>query len=129
MQGTPMDLYRNHNDFVELVGIVESGAIEQIEPFERRVSESSSTHSNSSDEQESMNVNDNVKKDEGVQLEASSKGKVKGSLSLQYFRAGANWPKLLGMAFLFVFVQFLASAVDYWVSVWYVLHYSLRSQI
>lgn len=118
MQGTPLDLYRNHNDFVELVGIVETEAVEQIGTFDRRVSESSSLSSNSSAEQETKNVNGSGKKDEGVQLEASSKGKVKGSLSLNYFRAGANWVGLLGMAFLFVFVQFLASAVDYWVSVW-----------
>lgn len=118
MQGTPLDLYRNHNDFVELVGIVETEAVEQIGTFDRRVSESSSLSSNSSAEQETKNVNGSEEKDEGVQLEASSMGKVKGSLSLNYFRAGANWVGLLGMAFLFVFVQFLASAVDYWVSVW-----------
>lgn len=121
MQGTPIDLYRNHNDFVELVGIAETEAVEQIGSFDRRVSESSSIQSlssNSSAEQNSKNVNDNGQKDEGVQLEASSKGKVEGSISLHYFQAGANWPILLGMAFLFIFVQFIASAVDYWVSVW-----------
>lgn len=115
MQGTPTDLYRNHNDFVELVGIIETEAVEQAGSFDRRVSESSS---NSSADEDAKSVNDGGKKDEGVQLEASSKGKVKGSLSLHYLRAGANWPMLMGMAFLFVFVQLLASAVDYWVSVW-----------
>lgn len=123
MQGKPIDLYRNHNDFVELIGIIETGVVETIETFGRRTSETSSIRSLSSDssgEQDSKNVNDNnnEKKDEGLQLEASSKGKVKGSLSLHYFRAGANWSILLGLACLFVFVQFLASAVDYWVSVW-----------
>lgn len=117
-----MDLYRNHNDFVELVGIVETEVVEQIGTSSRRSSETSSMRSQSADssgEQDSENVNDNNgKKDEGVQLEASSKGKVKGSLSLHYFRAGANWPMLLGLACFFVFVQFLASAVDYWVSIW-----------
>lgn len=57
--------------------------------------------------------------DRGVQMEASSKGKVKGSLTLNYFRAAANWPVFLMLLFSFIFVQLLASANDYWVSVWY----------
>lgn len=114
-----MDLYQNHNDFVDLVGIVDTEVVEQIGPFSRRSSETSSIRSVSSDSSaEHVNDKNAEKKDGGVQLEATSKGKVKGSLSLQYFRAGANWSVLFGMICLFVFVQFLASTVDYWVSVW-----------
>lgn len=66
--------------------------------------------------------------DEGIQLEASSKGKVKGSLLVSYFRAGANWPVLFIVISLFVFAQFLASAVDYWVAFWQVHLSSLFQQ-
>lgn len=51
-------------------------------------------------------------------MEESSKGKVKGSIAVQYFKAGAHWSVLLFVLFTFVFAQFLASATDYWVSVW-----------
>lgn len=57
-------------------------------------------------------------KDEGVQMEESSKGKVRGSVSAAYFRAGAHWSVLFVLGFLFVFVQVLASGADYWVSIW-----------
>lgn len=118
LQGTPTDLYQNHNEFVELVGIVESEkSVEKSEILSRRNSKTSSIKSLPG-KPNSINLNESIKKDEGVQLEASSKGKVKGSLSLQYFRAGGSWSTLFGLASLFIFVQFLASAVDYWVSVW-----------
>lgn len=55
---------------------------------------------------------------EGVQLEASSNGKIKGSNAVSYFKAGAQWPALLGLLFLFVATQILASAADIWVSIW-----------
>lgn len=112
VQGTPADLCQKHNNFVDLIGAIEeSAAVESIETFSRRKSETFSMQSTSS----SSSVE---RKDEGVQLEASSKGKVKGSLSMQYFRAGGHWSILLGLGFLFVFVQFVGSAIDYWVSVW-----------
>lgn len=61
--------------------------------------------------------NDEV--DEGMQFEESSKGKVKGSVSRQYFTAGAHWSILSLIGFSFIFVQVLASGADYWVSEWY----------
>lgn len=67
---------------------------------------------------ESEEENDHSKKNEGMALEASSKGKVKGSLTLNYFRAGDHWSVLLIVLFSFLLVQFLASVTDYWVSVW-----------
>lgn len=118
MQGTPIYLYRNHNDFSELVGIVEteSEVAGKFATYGRQSSETSSMSSNSSAEEDLNNLNRNGRNDEGVQLEASSEGK--GSLTLHYFRTGANWSRLLTLTFLFVFVQFLASAIDYFVSVW-----------
>lgn len=61
---------------------------------------------------------ENEEKLEGVQMEASSKGKVKGSIAANYFAAGAHWSILFVIGLLFLIVQFLASAADYWVSIW-----------
>lgn len=79
-----------------------------------------STSKNSSDS-EIENVEESAESgeiDEGMQMEASSKGKVKGSVSISYFKAGANWPILAIVAASFVLVQIFASGADYWVSVW-----------
>lgn len=52
------------------------------------------------------------------ELESSSKGKIKGSLLLNYFKA-ANQPILLGILIvLFLLAQILASAADIWVADW-----------
>lgn len=115
-------MYGSQIDFAELVGVVEiPDLIENDETFDRRISHISSIGSVSlapSIDLENMNV---TEFDEGIQLEDSSKGKVKGSLIMSYFRAGGNWLVLCILIFLFVFAQFLASAVDYWVSYWQVV--------
>lgn len=54
----------------------------------------------------------------GAELEASSKGKVKGSTAMSYYRAGAHWSGLLLLLLSFLIVQLLASSTDIWVSVW-----------
>lgn len=121
MQGKPIDLYKNDDDFAEFVGMTEPDVKENLEPFSRRISESSSTRSVSSTSLNSwknQEANGNIEKDEGVQLEASSKGQVQGSIIANYFKAGAHWMVIVVLLFSFSFVQFLASATDYWVSVW-----------
>lgn len=52
------------------------------------------------------------------QLEASSKGKVSGSIFGMYLTSGANWCVLLIIGALFLITQVLASGADYWVSYW-----------
>lgn len=55
------------------------------------------------------------------ELEASSRGKIAGSMLLNYFKS-ANQPCIL--AFLigsFLFTQILVSVADIWISYWYVL--------
>lgn len=79
------------------------------------MSRSSSTQSVKSSSSSSLHE-DNVR--DGVEMEASSKGKIKGSIVLHYFRAGANWFWIFVIFVLFVVSQILASAADYWVSVW-----------
>lgn len=51
-------------------------------------------------------------------MEESSKGKVKGSIAGNYFKAGAHWSILFIIGSLYIIVQVLASGADYWVSVW-----------
>lgn len=57
-------------------------------------------------------------KDVGVPMEDSSKGKIKGSLSIKYFKAGTHWCVLLILFISFVFVEFLATAADHFVLLW-----------
>lgn len=65
------------------------------------------------DDDEKENENNNV-----AEMEASSKGKVKGSVALNYYKAGAHWSVVCVMLLSFLVVQLLASAADIWVSVW-----------
>lgn len=54
----------------------------------------------------------------GIGMEASSKGKIKGSITANYFAAGANYFWLFVLGIGFIITQLLASAADYWVAVW-----------
>lgn len=54
--------------------------------------------------------------EQGMQMENSSKGKVKGSNAWNYFKAGAHWSILGSLGFLFLIVQLCASGADFWVS-------------
>lgn len=117
-------MYRSGVDFVDLVGMIETPEIRENFDFNRQASETPSMRSSNSSLNSSTETVNGHKKDEheskdmGIGLEASSKGKVKGSLAVNYFSAGANRFILLILGFSFIFVQFLASAADYWVSVW-----------
>lgn len=55
---------------------------------------------------------------EGVGLEESSAGKVKGSIALRYFKAGGNWFMVSSVILTLALAQVIASIVDYWVAVW-----------
>lgn len=123
IQGTPAELYKSDDDFVELVGIKEMPEVkESAKVYSRQQSETLSSRSASSislnSAKGSIKTNEIIEKDQGVQMEASSKGTVKGSILVNYFKAGAHWPILLILLLSFLVVQFLASATDYWVSVW-----------
>lgn len=84
----------------------------------------SRTHSRSSISSKSGNIKDEEIKDKSKsveqlqQLEASSKGKVKGSVGGAYLKSGANLCILLVIAALFFMTQVIASGADYWVSFW-----------
>lgn len=66
----------------------------------------------------STNGSIDEKNNEGVQMEDSSIGKVKGSISINYFTAGANWFVLFLLLSAFVVAQLVASGADFWVSIW-----------
>lgn len=116
-------------DFAQLVGTIDKAENEENpeKSMSRQVSRRSSTRSSSS-----LSLNGSIggslidgdtnameeRRDDGIQMEASSKGKVKGSVPLIYFMSGAHWSILILVLISFVFVQFLASSADYWVSVW-----------
>lgn len=117
-------------DFAQLVGTMDKAENEDNPEklMSRQVSRRSSTRSVSN-----LSLNGSIagslidgetdaaveeERDEGVQMEASSKGKVKGSVPLNYFKSSAHWSILIILLISFGFVQFLASAADYWVSLW-----------
>lgn len=109
-------------DFAKLVGTTEEAENdENPEKFKRQVSSRDSIRSSSAS-LSSIGVGSEFDEDEeeldGVEMEASSKGKVKGSVAAAYFKAGTHWSLLFVLALSFLIVQLLASAADYWVSVW-----------
>jgi fucose permease len=60
-------------------------------------------------------------------LEASSKGIVKGSIFLNYFKSSGSLALFVLVVFLFIITQIAASCTDYWVAYWYVLVFFLLS--
>lgn len=129
-QGTPADLA---NSGLNLVTPDENDTDKRskAEQLERQASRSMSrqssvgslsTHSIDSSRDQSVSGADDTdeksEKLEGVQLEASSKGKVKGSKAAKYFGAGAHWFTLTLLLFSVLATQILASAADIWVSIW-----------
>lgn len=131
-QGSPVDLGRRGIDFLKLVETVETQDTEEkFGHFKRsmsqmsRLSQTSRKISTSIDSLECQDEPDLNDLDEGVPVEASSKGTVKGSLYMNYFQAGTNWFVIFILGFSFVLVQFLTSASDYWISVWYEFYFSI----
>lgn len=115
MQGTPADLFRKCDTLADLFGIMETPAERDVKLSTMQKLKALSRESVGVKDIDSVEEDDG---DEGLQLEASSEGKVKGSVPLNYFKAGAHWSVLLILLFSILFVQFLASCTDYFVSVW-----------
>lgn len=122
MQGSPADLAKSGVDFAKLVGTVEKMEEDKIGRQMSRQSSVDSVASSNSSNDGFKTVDDGDEnygnKDEGVQMEISSKGKVKGSILRNYFASGGHWSVHILLGVLFIFVQLLASAADYWVSIW-----------
>lgn len=62
--------------------------------------------------------NEHTEAIENARMEASSKGKVIGSIPIKYFLSGGHWSVLSILLASFLVTQFLASSADYWASVW-----------
>lgn len=132
MQGTPADLATSGVDFAELVAEderfendekSESKLIRQMSRISSRSIQTSNSVSVSSTDISADgslwegNTFENEQTN-GVGMEASSKGKIKGSIAINYFRAGANWFSLFVLGFAFFITQLLACVADYWVAIW-----------
>lgn len=110
---------RSGVDFAELIGENEN---EENKQRSRTQSRTSSMRSLSSTSLCSMGgepieeIEAEEEPEQVMQMEHSSKGKVKGSNALNYFEAGAHWSILGSLGILFIFVQLCASGADYWVS-------------
>lgn len=102
------------DDFAQMIGLSEH------QELQRKLSATSSASSAVSESEPKLQIESaqRIEEDKGVLMEESSKGKFKGSVSLNYYLAGANWLALSLLVALLVFVQALASGADYWVSVW-----------
>lgn len=109
-----------------MVGIIENEQKENADKF-RRTSSAMSIRTQSSRSSilsiDSRDLPDLSEieienEDEGIQMESSSKGKVEGSMLVNYFTAGVNWPVFLVLLFSFVFAQVIGSTIDYFVSIW-----------
>lgn len=120
---------RSGVDFAELIGTVDTPVIRKSFSFSRQQSQISQTLSIRSISTESLDSFSEFQGETEIEanpecapMEASSKGKVKGSLILNYLNSGANWFVMFMLGMIFVSVQLLASGADYFVSIWYVFH-------
>lgn len=120
VQGSPAELAHSGVDFAELIGENEN---RRSRPQSRTSSiRSMSIRSLSSTSLCSMGgesieeIYGEEEPDQAMQMESSSKGKVKGSNALNYFNAAAHWSVLASLAILFILTQLFASGADYWVS-------------
>ncbi|KAJ6642101.1 ATP-binding cassette sub-family C member 4 [Pseudolycoriella hygida] len=120
-QGTPNDLSKSGIDFASLLQsdevVVEESEESAFTTGTR--SRSSSRSSIKSSKSDTGSKSGDEKPVEALQqMEASSKGKVKGSVSGTYLTSGANYFVLAIVFILFLLTQALASVSDYWVSFW-----------
>lgn len=132
VQGSPGDLYRSGVDFLTYIhNDGEAHPDEENSNYcKGKRSRNSSTKgflrsastisafSMYSDYDEQGRNDDEGSEETLNNIETSSKGKVKGSLLAQYFKAGSNYGEMIVILALFGLAQLTASGCDYWVSFW-----------
>lgn len=130
VQGSPNDLYKSGVDFAAFIHTDTENNNEEyndqkvVKRPSRNVSKvtlrSISTLSlyNEYDEFGSQNEFDDRSMESLQVFEASSKGKIKGSILKKYFQCGGQLPELLFIFILFILAQIVSSGADYWVSFW-----------
>lgn len=127
VQGSPAALARSGVDFAELIGENENDEKKGSRTHSRAssirsMSSASLIRSMSATSLCSIGgepfdeIEAEVEPEQTIQMESSSKGKVKGSNGMNYFKAGAHWAVLAPLVVLFFIVQLCASGADYWVS-------------
>lgn len=125
-QGTPNDLSKSGIDFASLL---QSDDVTDEETANFTAGNRSRSNSKSSVRSSKSSLSESGSKsaDEKLtgksvealqQMEATSKGQVKGSISGTYLKSGANFCVLAVVFILFILTQVLASGADYWVSFW-----------
>lgn len=134
LQGSPFDLSHSGIDIATLLEVEEKSDDEDGDSVSnkggrtsRRQSSSKSVgsslhslHSNQGDESEADGEKNPEKAEEGPrrELEQTSKGTVKGSVSKSYFLAGGHPFVLFVIFILFILTQLVASGADFWVAFW-----------
>lgn len=122
MQGKPADLVRSGVDFAEHLEQDETKEKEDDLPDHH--SRGSSSRSSVSSKQANDNDHETYPEEEQIPLEeihrmeATSKGKVKGSIIGNYLKSSGSVVIPLIIVALLIFTQFLVSFTDYWVSFW-----------
>jgi ABC-type multidrug transport system fused ATPase/permease subunit len=127
-QGSFQELLGCPIDYAQLLGLDESAdrAIEE-KPESERISTGPinsllrqisrvSARSKSSDK--TAKEKDNGEIVGPVNVEASSKGTLKHSVYIEYFRSGANMCVVLVIGIMFLLAQSAASIVDWWMAFW-----------
>lgn len=116
-QGMPSDLAKSGVDFVQFLAPTEE-PMEDFDANDTPKTRTISIASNFSTDSFYLDGGNTNEKDNGLQMEESSKGKVKGSVPLRYFLSGTNWFVLVLLAIVFPVVDIIASSSDYWLSIW-----------
>lgn len=99
-------------------------------PSSMEILKASSLISNKKHDELEVNQRNNTEESGMLkELEASSKGKVKGSLLFNYFKSTKQPCMLVIMVSTFILAQVLASIADVWVSYWYVSRLKIRLKI
>lgn len=116
-QGPPADVIESGIEFVEFMNLKNSSEDDSQNPNNNnnRARKLSITSSISNSSSRFEDIDD---ENADLQMEESSKGKVKGSVVLRYVLAGTNWCVLIFLAIAFLIVEICASGSDYWLSIW-----------
>lgn len=121
-QGTPSDLLKAGVDFDKLMeeGIERDPGVRDGS-YKSRIRTNSVVSTQSVDSRE-YDLSEKEEKSAAVEVtqpenvEEMSKGKVKGSVALNYIKAGSNYFIIAFLILLFVITQVVVSFSDYWVS-------------
>jgi ABC-type multidrug transport system fused ATPase/permease subunit len=127
-QGSFEELLGSHEDYAQLLSLEESNSSSVEEKPEaercdngpvnnllRRISRISNTKESSDDK---VTRRESVDVKLPINVEASSKGKLKHSVYFEYFKSGANLCVVSVIGILFLLAQISGSVIDWWMAYW-----------